>query len=449
MKAPFWSVFLAATLAPSLCAASGSTIEGTVSSAATSMTVEQPGLPARHFLPGASPEETIRSTDWDVLVATITAVSTHSPTNGNPPRVKLKVHQVLSGASRPQDIDAIWDPFGHGVDWEGGGRPEAIARWSSQPMESPEKGARMLLLGEGSPFHVSPDGRYKWTADLQQQAIGALRARKRDHERTANEAKAERAKIEARRRSWRGSATPETIARSARDADFIGIGRLSSGPNDDSATFEITTIFKGVRRKPYIGSAYFAEVHVPAGASDLLEWDQSPELLVFLTENGMDLDRAPFYPLSGDGLVIADAEARKVVQDTLAHTAGRPQLPLCVVTTAGYAGLLSVEENRALKARIADAFTAAGEGRCIVGTSSALTSMSPTDWVGDTIRRMFLGASRAVLVSIGNGGDASLSGIRIGPDQTTAVFSGEPWPSAVPDQRITAQRLLNHLVAAE
>jgi len=55
MKAPFWSVFLAATLAPPLWAATGSTIEAAVSNAAASMTVGQPGVRLRRFLPGASP----------------------------------------------------------------------------------------------------------------------------------------------------------------------------------------------------------------------------------------------------------------------------------------------------------------------------------------------------------------------------------------------------------
>jgi hypothetical protein len=391
--------------------------------------------------------------DERYVVAAVMVEGVRPPigTRGKPPQVSLRVDELIRGKLGQQWLAAVWLPpdYLHGN--EDDPDPQVPLDWLAAPLAGPTPGARLIVLisQEGDEFRIAHRCRFpdspqmrsdvrKWIARY----IVDLRAWKRQ---TARDARAERAGLDARRRSWRTTTTPLAIARSARDADFIGIGR--SAGSGGFATFEITSILKGIRRKPYIGSAYFADVEVPRVAQDLIGWPERQELLLFLTENGMNLDMGPAYPLAGIGLVIADAEARKVVQDTLAQLPHRSRLPLCVVMTAGYAGLLSGEENLALKAGIADTFAAAGKGRCTVGKSSAITGLSPPEEVGDKIRELFLGASRAVLVSIGNDGNATLSGIRIGPDRTSVTFSGESWPKAASDQRITARRLLDQLVS--
>jgi hypothetical protein len=234
------------------------------------------------------------------------------------------------------------------------------------------------------------------------------------------------------------------------EADFVGIGQFTGGRtvgrNDEAHTMEITTILKGVPRKVYLGDVYFADVHIPPTVPELAEWS-APDLLLFLAEHGMDLNRSPYYPLSGDGLVIADAEARRVVQDTLAHAPVRPRLPFCVVLTSGYAYVLSQPDSQALGARLASVFTASAQGRCIVGTSSMITSFTPE--AGDQIRKLYLGASAAVFVSISNRGEITVSGFRIGADRTKLLFSGEPWPSTLADELIKAREILDRLPASK
>jgi hypothetical protein len=124
--------------------------------------------------------ETIRATDWDVVVATIAEVSAHAPTNGNPPRIKLTVHKVLRGAPRPETIDAVWEPPWHDIDWVGGGAESLLARWEQQPMEAPKAGHRMILLGEGTPLRIGPTSRAVWTPAAENDAAAAVRARVQD-----------------------------------------------------------------------------------------------------------------------------------------------------------------------------------------------------------------------------------------------------------------------------
>lgn len=306
------------------------------------------------------------------LVAAVTIEEVRPPigTRGKPPLVSLRIDAIIRGRIAQQMVEAAWLPPDYHGSTEGDNTPPPS--WLAEPLPAPTPGTRLILLlsREGSEFRVANRCRYPDTPQTRRQVRKAIDDyiswQRRSRREQAAAARAERRRIEARRRSWRARATPLLIAHSARDADFIGIGR-SSGPNDGEATVEITEILKGVRRKPYRGSAYFAHVHFPPIATDIAEPGRWPDLLLFLTENGMDLDRAPAYALTGVGLVIADAEARKVVRDTLARSLQGPRLPFCVAMIVGYAGLLSANDNRALEAGIADVFVDAGKGRCNVG----------------------------------------------------------------------------------
>jgi hypothetical protein len=371
-------------------------------------------------------------------------------TRGTPPRVFLRVETVLRG-SIPTRLEAVWLP----PDYEGSHESDIAPppAWLGEPLTGPSPGARFILLlsRESNGFRVSDRCRYPDTPEKRKEVRNAIAHYRAEERRFAQELEADRAAAAAalagRRKAWRATATPTAIARSATDADFVGIGRSGGADADDGlATFQITTILKGVRRKPYVGNAYFARVHVPRRAVDLIGYDS--EFVLFLSEDGLGLDGPPDYGLAGEGLLLADPEALKVVHDALDGVPRRPPLPLCVVLSTGYAGRLSPDDRQARRARIDDAFAAAGKGRCVVGKSSALTFLSPSEWVADKIRTLFLGASQAVLVSIGNTGEATLSGIRISSDQVRVVFSGEPGPAAASDQRVTARRLLDRLLAA-
>jgi hypothetical protein len=406
------------------------------------------------YVPPPSDQELLTAKGHVVAAVTIEDVQPPIGTRGQPPRVSLRVEALIRGTLPQSRVVAAWAP----PDYVGlRDERSPPAAWLAEPLSAPPPGTRLILLlsREDGDFRVSNRCRYPDTPQIRQQVRKAIddyiafvdRFRREQ----AEEAKVERARFEARKRSWRAAASPLLIARSARDADFIGIGRLSDGPNQGRATFEITEILKGARRKPYRGSLYFADVNVPPEALEVVDSlrGRGLPLFLFLTEHGMDLGGAPSYPLAGVGLVIADAEARRVVRSELARTRPPRPLPLCLALIGGHSSVLSPDDNRALQARIAEALVSAGRGRCNVARSWELSNPGSPDWIGAKTRELYLGADRAVLVSIDNSGGATLSGIRIGSDGTKVVFAGEPWPLTASAQRDIAQRLLERLVTAE
>lgn len=155
---------------------------------------------------------------------------------------------------------------------------------------------------------------------------------------------------------------------------------------------------------PYLDSAYFADVDIPPMALDIVDshlWSNQAVIL-FLTENAMDLIHGAYYPLKGVGLVIADADARQAVREALAQLSPRRPLPFCVAMIGGYAGLLSADENRALQARIAATLSRAGKGRCNVARTSGAYDLSNPDQSGarireDTSARATLCSSRSTM----------------------------------------------------
>lgn len=387
------------------------------------------------------------------VVAAVTIVDVQPPvgTRAKPPRIALRVEALIRGTLKQDELWAPWMPPEYSGSMEGMRPP---ANWLAEPLTTPPAGTRLILLlePEGEGYRVSTRCRYPDTPQVRKQVRKAIAdyivADRRWRREQASEAEAERAGLEARKRSWREQATPPLIAQAARDADFVGIGHLVSGPNDGVATFEVTKILKGKRRKPYLENSYFADVDVPAIAKDLLTsyWPRL-DVLLFLDEHGMDLTRAPYYPLTGVGMVIADAEARQVVRDALERSPSR-QRPLCV-TVIAYAGSLPTDASRAAHARMNQAFLDAGRGRCNVATGSGLFDVSTPKWAADKIREVFHGIDRALLVTIDRDGGATLTGIRIGSEDLTVLFSGETWPSSQPAQRHAAQRLMKVLVAAK
>ena len=60
----------------------------------------------------------------DVFVATTTRVEDKDATNARPPRVWLKVHEVIRGDAKMVRSPALWSPPFHGIDWGDGNQPE-------------------------------------------------------------------------------------------------------------------------------------------------------------------------------------------------------------------------------------------------------------------------------------------------------------------------------------
>ena len=402
-------------------------------------------------------EQELQTTAGNVVAAVeIQRVTPAVGTRGKPPRVSLRIDALIRGTIAQRSVEALWQPPDLGGDGESEARPSAP--WLAEPLTTPPPGTRLIVLltptDDGSGLQVANRCRYPDTPQVRKQVRKAIADylvfARRSHRERAEEARVARAAVEARRSAWRAQGTPERIAQSARDADFVGIGHLVSGPNGARATFRITEILRGTRRATYLDSAYFADVDIPPaalGVVDSFYWSELAVVL-FLTENGMDLIHGPYYPLTGLGMVLADAEARRIARDAVRTSQRRP-LPFCVATIEGYAGLLSADDNRALQARIADTLARAGRARCNVARASGLYDLTSPDAAGGKIRETFPGASRVVQVSIDNRGAATLSGLRISSDHATVVFSGESWPPTEPAQRETARRLMSRLLASE
>jgi hypothetical protein len=386
------------------------------------------------------------------VVAAVTILDVQPPvgTRAKPPEVTLRVEALIRGTLKLEELAATWmSPDYHGPMQ---GMPPT-ASWLAEPLSAPPPGTRLILLldREGDEFRVLTRCRYPDTPQVRKRVRKAIAdyvvAERKWRREQAREAQAERAKIEARRAAWREAATPELIAQAARQADFVGIGHLVSGPNDGKGTFELTKILRGKRRKPYLEDSYFADVDVPEATEEILTsylWSKV-DVLLFLTENGMDLTRAPSYPLTGLGMVIADEESLRVVRDTLAQPRPRP-LPLCVLAMA-YEGYVATDAGRAVGSQLARTVLKSGQGICNVASGSGIFGVDTPKFAADKIREAFLGIDRALLVSIDRSGGATLTGIRIGAESETVVFSGESWPPTPRAQRASARRLLARLAA--
>lgn len=82
----------------------------------------------------------------NIVVATITKVEDKGATNVHPPRVWLKVDEVILGDAKVNRSPAIWSPPWHGVDWGGDGN-ELIAKWKAKPFKGPKVGEKYILSG--------------------------------------------------------------------------------------------------------------------------------------------------------------------------------------------------------------------------------------------------------------------------------------------------------------
>jgi hypothetical protein len=79
-----------------------------------------------------------------IIVATVTKVSDEAATNGNPPRVGLKVNQVLRGNVK-DNIRGLWNPRFHGFDT--GGFDAELKAWQAKPLTKPKVGQKFILSG--------------------------------------------------------------------------------------------------------------------------------------------------------------------------------------------------------------------------------------------------------------------------------------------------------------
>lgn len=94
-------------------------------------------------------EYLLKNPAYDILVATVLAVDGTGATNANPPKVRLRVKEVLRGDDREDTIAAAWQaPVFHEDTKEGGGTTEA---WQARPLTGPTVGAELIVFSIGPP----------------------------------------------------------------------------------------------------------------------------------------------------------------------------------------------------------------------------------------------------------------------------------------------------------
>jgi hypothetical protein len=84
----------------------------------------------------------------DVAVATVREVSKHRATNGNPPRLKLDITEVLYGEATIGPCDAILVPANYPTGPAGGCDEDTLGYWNRQPMKSASVGEKFIFVGK-------------------------------------------------------------------------------------------------------------------------------------------------------------------------------------------------------------------------------------------------------------------------------------------------------------
>ena len=95
----------------------------------------------------AEKESLLRNPAYDILVVTVLAVEAADATNGNPPRVELRVEEILRGEDRGPAVMVTWQaPVFHEDVKDPGGVTEA---WKARPLAGPEVAAKLIVFSIG------------------------------------------------------------------------------------------------------------------------------------------------------------------------------------------------------------------------------------------------------------------------------------------------------------
>lgn len=249
----------------------------------------------------------------DCVVAIVKAVSDEPATNGNPPHVTLEITQVLRGDPNSDRRQGLWEPPPNDIDTSG--RDAELKAWKAKPMGKPKVGDKYILFGttvrhgKGSVFYIRGDGAMPFSAERLEQTLKMIKH-------LEEQTKAYQAKMDAEKKAlaeaqakWRARVTARDIAEYAREADFVGIGKISGAD-----MFKVISILKGSKRYTYRDDSYFVIFVASKTVSSLL--DRSTTYLLFLSEKGLTIEPSgPHYlPIkNGDGIVIADEAAVKAI----------------------------------------------------------------------------------------------------------------------------------------
>ncbi len=296
------------------------------------------GMTITHWLAGQTLDQQVAHSRSDVVVATVEQVDQENATNARPPRVTLRIREVLRGDPEADRRRGLWAPFPHDVDYGVIETNPIYQAWARQPLAGPTPGTELILLGEmqqeeeRSIFWISPVGRFPFSKENRDLALEGVATGERLRRERAEQAQAEKQAYQQKMQAWRAKYSAADLAKFTQAADFVGVGEVTSGPgihgNLDVHDYEfhVTEILKGDKRKDFQGDTYYLRVWVPKDISELL-YPRDRRFLLFLSEKDLDLRGAvPTYTFiePGDGLVEADPAALQAVQAALPPQATNP-----------------------------------------------------------------------------------------------------------------------------
>jgi len=401
----------------------------------------------------------------DVIVATVRKVSDHAATRGNPPRVVLEVHEVLRGDPKVDRSRAIWDPPLHDIDTGDVEKNPRFKAWAATPMAGPKVGDKMILWGwlarapEGKAFRAVSWGRFPYSKEKRAWAVKLIK--KHAEQKRAREAKAraEKKALAEAKAQWRLKVSAEDIQRYITEADFVGIGRIVSGhagsTRETRIGLEISEILKGTKRKHYPNDRYFVHIVVPGPVCALL--DRRTSYLVFLSENGMELNpAAPTYPRirSGDGIAIADRAAVKAAKDSIEKAPKVAPRPLMVLSVSGR--LSGLGNYHRYRRQIAAYFERAAGEQWTVARANLFTHGIGAETTARLTRKLVPGAAALVVVSFhkrdGGAGPPtrlSVAAVRLARDRNRILFKQEWSPATEKEVLEKAAEAVKKLAASE
>jgi hypothetical protein len=362
----------------------------------------------------------------DVFVATITRVEDKDATNARPPRVWLKVHEVLRGDAKLARSPGLWSPPFHGIDWGDGSQPE-LKRWNAAPLKGPKVGQKFIL--GGSALKPAADGkdapvyylfafvRIPYSDKARTETIASLKALEAARSRYAAERAAAAKERELRVKKWRAAIDDEIIDKRTQQADAVAIAQIVSG-----GTYEVETLLKGQPRMSSGGKYY---VTLPDKGYDERIADlvaERPRCIFFLSEKQLVASVSDIHAELVDpfeGIVLADDAAIAAVQASLKKRPPPKPTPVLVISAL----------DRAAAAPLGQA----AQASFTVIHSHQFSSHGP-DTVSH-VRKTLPHAS--VLVMIDRGPQSHVAAVEITLDDATTVYEAT-WPEKDADQEVEA-----------
>jgi hypothetical protein len=253
----------------------------------------------------------------DIIVVTVVGVSAPPHTNGNPPRVTVRVEEVLQGDAKLDRTSVEWGGHFHDVDWGVPERNPIVLQWKLQGVEPPKVGEQWIVAGwvygsgAAQALITTADGRTPFTAQRWAETVAMVKKRREEAAQYAVKQAAEAAALAKAIAGWRAGVTNADLARYAAEADCIVLVTDAHGGRDGYSS-KVESFLKGAARRD-LG---WVTARLPAPVDAFLA-DREQRYLLFLTESRVEVEPSAmvYWPIkSGDGVVIADATAMEAVK---------------------------------------------------------------------------------------------------------------------------------------